>query len=839
MKQNWFNAAWLLALVLGLAVAGVLAFSVWTRLGALDTAQQDQREWLFSQLEVEYLKLVEAVHHADPGHKEGLDEVRKRFDVFYSRVKLARTISEGTPGPGEKIIEMQRALDGYIPVIDGPDDDLFANLSSLALMLDAQRHLSRDVALASIAMDAEASERDRGQIIFLIETLVSVILFVTAFLIGAIFILFRRSKSLRVATQEAQFNGARLNSMLRASLDAVIVIDEYGTILESNGSAGSVFKYNRDEMLDGSLVDLLIPERFRDRLGSYLEKFRTTGQTTIADKGRLEWVMMDKNGREFPAEVVSTLVRSDEKTMFITYIRDITEAKEKESEILRMRDEALAAYKEKSRFFAMMSHEMRTPLNGVISALQLLEDGALDDSQRRYLAAAVTSGDILLGHINDVLAIERIETDDGAEMKPVDIAALTATIFGAMAPFADVSGVRLHIDQTGLDDRMVMTDPRALQQILVNLLSNAIKFSPAGDVTLAAHFDAAQGSMVFEVKDTGMGISDADIHLIFDDFVSLDSTYERRTGGTGLGLGIVKRQVRRLAGTIECHSELGKGTAFRVELPAVTMDMTQAVAVKALAPDTDLPPQSCLVVDDNAVNRDLLRAMLEKLGHQVVLARSGPEAISLAQCAAFDVILMDISMPGMNGMEATRTIKTGKGPSRTAPVIAVTAHALPQQRAEFRAAGLIGFIEKPVRRATLAQVMHDHCSDTGLTVPDAEIEVQDQTDLIDMEQIAELLDVIGQEKFDAQLHKFLKQADQEVTYLLTLDRLADIREKAHALAGLCAVMGAAQMHHIGRDIQDACDISASEQVCDLLGALSRSWSSTRIAFQHLVMTQDV
>lgn len=836
MRQTWFNAAWLLSLMLGLTVAGVLAFSAWNRLDALDTAQQDQREWLFSQLEVEYLKLVEAVHYIEYGESDDLDELRKRFDVFYSRVKLAGVVGQSLSDPVGEIGILKEALDTFIPIIDGPDQGVIAQIESLSNVLESQRHIAREIALASIAIDASTSEREREQIIFLIETLGTVILIVTAFLIGAIYVLFRRSKSLRLATQEAEFNGARLNSMLRASLDAVIVLDEFGTILDLNGSAESVFKYSRDEMLDNAFSDLLIPERFRNRLNLYFTKFRSTGKTIIADKGGIEWIMMDKTSREFPAEVVATLARSDEKTVFIAYIRDITDAKEKEAEILQMRDEALAAYKEKSRFFAMMSHEMRTPLNGVISALQLLEDGVLDDTQRGYLAAAVSSGDILLGHINDVLAIERIETDDGVKLHPVDIAALSATMYGAMTPFADVSGVRLKIDQFDLDDRMVMTDPRALQQILVNLLSNAIKFSPEGSVTLLARFDPEQDTMTFDITDTGVGISDADVHRIFDDFVSLDSSYERRTGGTGLGLGIVKRQVNRLNGTITCKSTLGKGTVFRVTLPAQRADAKRIIPTTPPTPLLELAPKTCLIVDDNDVNRDLLCAMLQQMGHSGVVAPGGMEAIELAQQIAFDVILMDISMPGMNGMEATQAIKAGTGPSQNAPIIAVTAHALPHQRAEFRAAGMVGFIEKPVRRETLAQVLYEHCSETDDPLKDEPktTALRDRDVLINMDQIEELRDVLGNEAFEKQVVKFLDQVDQDLTTLLSLMHLPNIRENIHALAGLCAVMGATQMHSIGRDIQDACDAGASDRVCDHLGVLSRSWPRTRVAFQHLI-----
>ncbi|HCT33385.1 MAG TPA: hybrid sensor histidine kinase/response regulator, partial [Sulfitobacter sp.] len=179
-------------------------------------------------------------------------------------------------------------------------------------------------------------------------------------------------------------------------------------------------------------------------------------------------------GRIFPVELSVSLARSNDAPVFVTYIRDITDKLQKEQEIIRARDEALDAYQEKSRFFAMMSHEMRTPLNGILSAIHLLHDDKLDAEQRKYVEAALKSGDILLGHIDDVLAIERseAETNDN-ELQASDMVALTAGMVNTMTPLAKTSDTRLHLDQDGLTDTPILTDPRAVQQILVNLISNA------------------------------------------------------------------------------------------------------------------------------------------------------------------------------------------------------------------------------------------------------------------------------------------------------------------------------------------------------------------------------
>ncbi|WP_297778122.1 ATP-binding protein [uncultured Roseovarius sp.] len=831
-KKIWARYLLILALLAGVTVASYIALDVWNRIRALDSAQQDHADWVFSQLEIEYLKLDRALDRARSGEADDLANLRKRFDIFYSRTDIAARV-RNIGGVGTEIEDLRAVLDTHIPLIESADDRLFGDLDALQETLRQIEGVPREIALASIADAATVSEEERHQIVRLIELLLVIVMLVTIALVVAIIRLSRQAKTLHRTSLESQQNHARLASTLRASLDAVVVIDESGTIRDFNGSAETIFGRARASAIDQNFIDLLIAPHLRDHMHENLAKFRTTGETSYSDTGRHELEMIDRTGRIFPVELSVSLARSADGPVFVSYIRDITDKQQKDREIVQARDEALAAYREKSRFFAMMSHEMRTPLNGVLSAIHLLDDGRLNDEQQKFLDAALTSGDILLGHINDVLSIERSESDtDDQQLQACDMTAVTSGLVGTMEPLARTSGARLHLDQTGLTDRPILTDPRAIQQILVNLLSNAIKFSTDGDITLRASYPTSGTPITYlhlEVMDDGPGIPPEDIDRIFDDFVSLDSSYERRTGGTGLGLGIVRRLVQRLGGDVRCESEPGYGSTFTIRLPVTAPD-DAGIQVQAELHETlpEQPKLHLLVVDDNEINRDLLRAMLERLGHTVMLATGGQEAVDLAAADRFDGILMDISMPGLNGIDATQAILSGDGPNRKTPVVAVTAHALPNDRHRFRAAGMSGYLHKPLDTKALRVALGDLISSETppQTNTDAAYGVLNET------QIHELLELLGREKLLERIRTLTRNVEHDLPQLMQAETLAHLQTRSHAMAGMCGMLGAEKMHCLLSQIETACkdgDWKKARQTVDLLPAV---WQQTQTAWNQ-------
>lgn len=845
----------MLALVVGMSIAAYLAYNVWDRIRALDSAQQDHAEWVFTQIEIEFLKTDRALTQAQSATPEALVEFRKRFDIFYSRVLLAERVRNNAEAKPQ-IRELRVLLDSFLPVIDGTDAQLAAALDDIDTMLRTVEDLPREIALASIAIANEMSQNERHEIVRLIEVMAAIVLIVTLALVGAVYRLSRQASRLNRTSQMVEENHLRLAKTLQASLDAIVVINERGEIEDFNGSAEEIFGITHEAAKGRNYVSLLIPPADRTAHHKRLMKFRETGETEVADKGRREFEMIDQNGRIFPVEMSVSQSPSAEGSLFIAYIRDITEKRQREAEIITARDEALDAYQEKSRFFAMMSHEMRTPLNGVISALQLLQDDRLDNEQKRYVDAAMTSGEILLSHINDVLAIERSEAGTYEQVQQTcGMTVLMAGIINTMEPLAEAGGTRLHLDLTRLEDKPIVTDPRAIQQILVNLLSNAIKFNPGGDVTLRGWFaeTSAKAGEEFhlQVEDDGSGIPAEDIDRIFEDFVSLDSRYERRTGGTGLGLGIVRRLVKRLGGEIKCESILGQGACFTIRLPVEVVDAVPADPSDNIsdlhekrieqAPAVRL---NLLLVDDNEINRDLIKAMLERIGHAVTLASGGREAIALAESAAFDTILMDISMPDVNGVQATKAILSGDGPNQTTPIIAVTAHALPKERAEFATVGMSGFLQKPldmkVLRARLQEiavreVMPDQPLPVRLT--NAQTLVQGKfakRPLLDERQMADLFDLLGDEKLRERVQKLIDQVADDLPNLMAAASLPDLQARAHGMAGMCGMLGADRLHGLLKEIETACKTDKHEGARGLCEALPGTWCATQTAMKAQV-----
>ncbi|MFG6561697.1 ATP-binding protein [Sulfitobacter sp. 1A15299] len=839
----------MLILVLGMSIAAYLAYNVWDRIQALDSAQQDHAEWVFTQIEIEFLKTDRALAQAKSATPEALDEFRKRFDIFYSRVLLAERVRNNAKAK-PKIRELRALLDGFLPAIDGSDADLIAALDDIDAMLRSIEDVPREIALASIAIASEMSQNERHEIVRLIEVMAAIVLIVTLALVGAVYRLSRQASRLNRTSQLVEENHLRLATTLQASLDAIVVINEQGEIEDFNGSAEEIFGITHEAAVGRDYISLLIPPADRMVHRERLERFRRTGETEVADKGRREFEMIDHAGRVFPVEMSVSQSPMGQGSLFIAYIRDITEKRLREAEIIAARDEALDAYQEKSRFFAMMSHEMRTPLNGVISALQLLQDDRLDDEQKRYLDAAMTSGEILLGHINDVLAIERSEAGTYEQVRQTcDMTVLMAGIINTMDPLAEAGGTRLHLDLTQLDDKAIVTDPRAIQQILVNLLSNAIKFSPGGDVTLRGWFakSAGEGEVFhLQVEDDGPGIPAGDIDRIFEDFVSLDSRYERRTGGTGLGLGIVRRLVKRLGGEITCESTVGEGTCFTLRLPVELADLAEIDCDAAPDPQKRAEPTAAkrlnlLLVDDNEINRELIKAMLEKIGHDVTLATGGREAIDLAEDAPFDAILMDISMPEVNGIQATKAILSGDGPNRDTPIIAVTAHAMPKERAEFSAVGMSGFLQKPldmkVLRAKLRElsgraVMPEQALPERLASAPTSVQAKSaKRPLLNEQQIADLLDLLGAEKLRERVEKLDQQVATDLPDLMAANALPDLQARAHAMAGMCGMLGADRLHGLLKEIETACKTGKDEEARALAEALPATCNATLAAMK--------
>lgn len=388
---------------------------------------------------------------------------------------------------------------------------------------------------------------------------------------------------------------------------------------------------------------------------------------------------------------------------------DITAMKRAMAELAEARDQAKAAAEAKSAFLSRMSHELRTPLNSILGFAQLLAaDDRLNEEQKAHVRMLLGAGRHLLELVNGLLDLSKIEAGR-LELAPRTVALpeLLASCAELLRPEADRKGVSLRIELAESLPSHARVDPTRLRQLVLNLLSNAVKFTPPGGVVAlrAAAPAAAPGETTplrIEVADTGPGIPKEQQGRLFQDFQQLTPSLEP---GTGLGLAISARLAEAMGGRIGCDSEPGRGALFWVEVP-VPVEAPPAAEVAPSVPSAaGGKPLRVLVVDDVAANRLVARAMLAAAGHQVDLAASGEEAVAAVAATDYDAVLMDVQMPGMDGLEATRRIRALPPPRGRVPVIALTAAAFPEQVEACREAGMTGHVVKPIEREALLALL--------------------------------------------------------------------------------------------------------------------------------------
>ena len=380
------------------------------------------------------------------------------------------------------------------------------------------------------------------------------------------------------------------------------------------------------------------------------------------------------------------------------------------AELQGARDKADAANQAKSNFLGIISHELRTPMNGVLGAAQLLSATRLEQTQRDYLSIIRNSGDNLLSLLNDILDMTKIEAGKMTfELADVSLAELHTRVTGPFVAQAEAKGIAFESSFTGETPSVVRGDPLRVCQVLQNLLSNAVKFTERGKIDYVIHSTRLSDKKVrfdFSVTDSGSGISPEDLSRLFQPFTQVDASSTRRFGGTGLGLTIARRMANIMGGDISVESRMGVGSTFTLTVEAEVVEWSAVQAAEPIhAEIEDGGSLTVLVVEDHPVNRMILEAWLASAGHATASAENGQIAVDMAAKQAFDLIIMDVNMPVMDGLCATRLIRQG-GANAETPIAVLSASARSEDHVAGLDAGADVYLNKPIDFVALAAMMN-------------------------------------------------------------------------------------------------------------------------------------
>jgi PAS domain S-box-containing protein len=511
-----------------------------------------------------------------------------------------------------------------------------------------------------------------------------------------------RDITARVAAEEALAKSEeQYRRLADHSTDIVVQVNLAGAIVYASPSVREM-DYEPAELIGRDLVGLIHPDdlaelhsRYRDILaGAPLDPL-ARNLTRVA-RGGGGWILLE--GR--PSVIRDP---SGAPTGFISQLRDVTERHAMEIELERKRAEAEAAAVAKSEFMANMSHEIRTPLTGMLGFAGLLEGlEGLPPTARKYVDRITVSGQALLSVVNDILDFSKLEADRiELDPHPFEPRALVSETLDLMAAEANRKGLSLSKAFDGVLPAAVFADSSRVRQVLLNLLTNAVKFTEEGGVTVTARYVTEEARLQIAVRDSGVGIPADRLDRLFQRFSQVDGSTTRQYGGTGLGLAICKRLTELMGGRIEVESCKGQGSTFWFTVDAPAAEPALLVEPAADKPDADGAGARILVVDDVAMNRELVRTMLSPFGFDIVEATGGAEAVAAALGGRFDLILMDLQMPGMDGLAATRAIRQTSEPNRGTPIIALSANVLPEHHAACHEAGMDDHIAKPISPAEL------------------------------------------------------------------------------------------------------------------------------------------
>jgi len=492
---------------------------------------------------------------------------------------------------------------------------------------------------------------------------------------------------------DLKMNQGMLRTLVSKADMAVFLTDDTGVIMDSNIRATELFEYEREELLG---KDFKLLRKY------YLSEEEIIGAYEELDKNKF-WnavtILISKSGQEVHVKISVTPIMNGNKRILIYRVIDITSMKENETKLIEAKESAEEAVKAKGQFLAMMSHEIRTPLNGVIATASMLTKTDLDTEQSEYVDTIKKSGQNLLMLINDILDFSKMESGKMIlDPQPCTPDEIVFDVADLLRPYAEEKGISLNVNFNAYGNDALMIDGPKLKQVLLNLLGNALKFTEKGSVTIRCEkIGMIQEKEIirYVVSDTGIGIPEDKMHLLFRSFSQVDSSTSRKYGGTGLGLAISQQIVELMGGAISVESMVGEGTTFSFILQHKRAEDSpiEEVATINQSAEVDFSKYKVLVADDNEINRQVFKYMLDSLKIDSDVAVDGFQVLEKCADKNYDLIFMDMQMPGMDGLEATMKIREDQ--KHQPLIIAVTANSYIEDREKCIDSGMNDFLSKP------------------------------------------------------------------------------------------------------------------------------------------------
>ncbi|WP_305047129.1 hybrid sensor histidine kinase/response regulator [Geoalkalibacter sp.] len=663
--------------------------------------------------------------------------------------------------------------------------------------------------------------------------------------------------TVRKALEEAlRASEEQFRNLFRETQVSLILHDaQTGAILDANPAAIRSYGLNSLEELK-NLAFSLEPPYSMQEAWEWLRKARDQGKESF------EWLNRRADGELFWELVQLSPIHIGEKEHILATAFDISDRKQAEETLLKLNRQlaeqtrrAESASAAKSQFLASMSHEIRTPMNGVIGMAELLLDTPLNARQRQFSEAIRASGNELLVLLNDILDLSRIEAGKfRLEAEDFELLPLLAELLAGLEVRARSKGLVLSCQADPTLPARLRGDRGRLRQILTNLLDNAIKFTAEGQVSLAVSVKASSSQYTelrFAVRDTGRGIAAEQIALLFTKFTQLDAGDNHQHSGSGLGLAICRELATLMDGEIGCESRLGEGSEFwftarfgQASAPLVAPD---PAAPLAAAPET-WKKTRILLVEDNPTNQQVALGLLRKLDLDADLAGNGTEALSALARQDYDLVLMDVQMPDMDGVEATRRIRAAQAKVRNPdlPIIAMTAYAMQGDREKFLAAGMSDYLTKPLSGQALAQILtrwltpEQERDAAPPVMPPPEL-VGETLPIFDAE---DLLDRMCHDRklVAAILQWFLKDGPQTLAALrqaIAENNLAAAEHRAHALRGLAGNLSGMALAALAEQAEDAARLGDPATTREVLPRIETAALELRSAIEQFLFKEKL